>query len=188
MKKVKTVLGLDPSSVKLAAVESSDPRRDVPTLHVYHFEHEAIEEKVSEAFDWLFDLLMGILERDEAPPVVYLEAPVMGVGGPGATIPQAFISGSLMAACVQAGVPVKLINNQTWKKRALGHGNIGKPEVRERMKDTWPKLYKRVPIMEKGDFKGFPDQDLLDAGGLNLFGWWNVGLIERIQKHREKKS
>jgi hypothetical protein len=92
-----------------------------------------------------------------------------------------------MAACVQAGVVVKLVNNQTWKKRALGNGNINKAEVRKRIKEQWPTLYEKAPIMTKGEFKGFPDQDLLDAGGLNLFGWWNVDLVSRLRKRRREQ-
>lgn len=182
--KVKTVLGVDPSSQKIAAVESSDPKRDKPTLHVKHFDFEDIEKKCEEAFDFMFDTLMVIRERDGQPPRVFLEAPVMGVGGPGATIPQAFVSGAIMAACMQAGSIVVLVNNQTWKKRALGRGNINKDQVRELMKETWPRLFKATPIMEKGDFKGHPDQDLLDAGGLNLHGWRSVDLFERLKKRR----
>lgn len=182
---VKTVLGLDPSSLKLAAVVTSAPKRDKPTLHVTHFEFEEYERKCEEAFDWTFDLLMEIRERDDQPPAVYLEAPVMGVGGPGATIPQAYVSGAVMTACAQAGARVKLVNNQTWKKRAMGAGNLNKVQVRERMYEVWPELVALIPIMEKGEFKGFPDQDLIDAGGLNLFGWWNAQLVERLRKRRD---
>lgn len=183
---VNTVLGIDPSSVKIAIIESSAGDVKKPTLHTKHFQNEAIEKKVLEAFDFIFDVCMEVRERDGETPVLYLEAPIMGVGGPGSTIPQAFISGSIMAAAAQAGCLLKLVNNQTWKKRGMGNGNINKVQVRERMEEIWPELIAVIPIMEKGEFKGFPDQDLIDAGGLNLFGWYNVKLIDRIKKRRVK--
>jgi Holliday junction resolvasome RuvABC endonuclease subunit len=180
-----TVLGVDPSSVKFAIVESSKADKKKPTLHVCQFEYEAIEMKVLEAFDFGFEVSMNIRERDGKPPEVFVEAPIQGVGGPGATIPQAFCSGAFMAGAVQAGCKVHLINNQTWKKRALGNGNINKQEVRRRMGTVWPELVNEIPIMEKGEFKGFPDQDLIDAGGLNRHGWWYVEMLERLKKRRK---
>ena len=180
----KTVLGVDPSSVKIAVVESSKPNVKKATIHVCHFQYEEIEKKVLEAFDFMFDFIMEIRERDGESPAVFLEAPVMGVGGPGATIPQAFVSGSIMAAVAQADAGLKLVNNQSWKKRALGNGNINKVEVRNRMGVVWPELVKQIPIMEKGEFKGYPDQDLIDAGGLNRFGWHHVELLTRLKKRR----
>lgn len=185
MAKVVTVLGVDPSSQKIAVVESSAKSRDKPTLHATHFELEAHEEKVNEAFDFAFDLFYSVRERDGVPPRVFIEAPIQGVGGPGATVPQAFVTGAIMAAAGQAGVPIKLVNNQTWKKKGLGKGNINKDQVRALIKELWPTLYNMVPIMDKGEFKGLPDQDLIDAGGINRYGWDYVEMIERIKRRRE---
>lgn len=147
-------LGIDPSSVKLAFVWEEDGALRMKTMAL-----------PSEAL-WVarcavaFQLVGKFLDEYDVRSV-YVEAPVMGAGGPGATIPQALVTGSILAACGEYGVPFsKLVNNQSWKKKVMGRGNINKEEIALEMKTVWPKASR----MAKGD------QDLIDAAGIYKFG------------------
>lgn len=185
---VTTVCGIDPSSKKVAVVESSRNMRKEPLVHVLEFESEDIEHKVLEAYEFVFNLIMEIRDRDDESPAIFLEAPVVGIGGPGATIPQAFISGAIMVAAAEALSVLKLVNNKAWKKRTLGNGNIAKKDIQERMIEVWPQLYDMTPVMEKGEWKGCKDPDIIDAGGINLFGWRSVKMVERLKSRRKANN
>lgn len=120
------------------------------------------------------EFLYNIKERDGVQPVVYLEEPIMGVGGPGATIPQVYVQGAVMAACSEWETKVHQINNSTWKKRICGNGNIAKADIPGVMKDVWPELYLAAK----------DQQDLIDAGAIHLYGVWHQDLMNKIRKHR----
>jgi hypothetical protein len=114
------------------------------------------------------------LKQEVGEVYAYLEAPVLGVGGPGPTISQAQIGGAIMAASVEYDVPLILVNNQSWKKRVCGAGNINKEEVTRRMKTIWPEA-----IKASGG-----DQNAVDAAAINLFGRHALALRFRIMKRR----
>lgn len=187
--KTITVGGIDPSSERIALVESSRHNRKKAFIHTIKLNADRIEDRQLQAFDFIVHFAMAVRDREGQSPRLYLEAPVMGVGGPGATIPQAFISGSIMAAAAQTECWISLINNQTWKKRAMGSGNINKNEVTKRMEVIWPEFFKKVPTVTHKQFTdqppGAPDQDIIDAGGLNLHGWWHTLFLERIEERRK---
>ena len=174
--------GLDPSSKKIAIVVSEREHQDFPHIFIHEIASEDHQDRCAEAFDFVFEVCMKF--KDEGF-IIYMEEPVMGVGGPGATIPQAYVEGAIMTAADQAGIKVRIVNNSTWKKRVLGNGNIPKVEIGPKLVEIWPKLYKAVPLATSGDFKGKPDQDALDAGCLNKFGWKQILLAERLRKRRE---
>lgn len=182
---VQTVGGIDPSSKKIVIVSTHKNRRRKPDIHKIYLRHDRVEDNCLEAFDFVVEYAMEVREQDGQSPRLYLEAPIMGVGGPGATIPQAFISGSIMSAAAQTECHITLVNNQSWKKRVLGKGNLNKDEVTEAMQKRWPEFMKLVPIEAAGTFKGKPDQDTVDAGAINLFGWHNVTLVSRLRKRRK---
>lgn len=194
--KVQTVGGIDPSSKKIVIVETRASNKSKPFIHICHLRSENPEENCSDAFDFVVEYAMNVRERDDGQsPRLYLEAPVMGGGGsqktrPGPTISQSFVSGSIMAAAAQTECKIALINNSTWKKRILGNGNIAKEDIGGVIKEVWPELYKAAPLISAKQHNGkipnnMPDQDVLDAGGINLFGWRNVDLVERITKRRK---
>jgi hypothetical protein len=184
-----TVGGIDPNSHKIVIVSTRRRDRVKPFVHVGNLVCENLEDRVNEAFDFVFDYCMGVREYDESPPRLYLEAPVMGVGGVGATIPQTFVSGGIIAGASQAGARITLVNNQTWKKRVCGNGSINKLTVSKWVEDNWELLYKKAPIITTKSGQGVDlmnraDQDWLDAGCLNLHGWKNEMLIERLARRR----
>lgn len=189
--KTLTVAGVDPNSHKLALVETRRNRQRKPFLHTYNLGNGDYEERCDRAFEEIRWYCQAVEERDGSPVKVFLEAPVMGKGGPGATIPQAYVEGAVMAAVKQSGADITLINNQSWKKQVLGNGNIAKVDIAPKIKELWPELYDKVPIVNDTsvtpDWRGKPDQDLIDAGCLNLFGWHRVLLLERLMKRREPK-
>lgn len=192
---VQTVGGIDPSSKKIAIVETLATNKNKPLIHVCHLRSDNPEDNCSDAFDFIVEFAMEVRERDGQSPRLYLEAPVVGGGGnqksrPGPTISQSYISGSIMAAAAQTDCKITLVNNSTWKKRVLGNGNIAKENIGDVIKEVWPELYKEAPTISAKQHNGkipnnMPDQDVLDAGGLNRFGWGNVDLVERITKRRK---
>jgi Holliday junction resolvasome RuvABC endonuclease subunit len=187
---VIAVVGIDPNSHKLALVESRRSAKKKAFLHTFDLTKADYEERCSIAFEAIYMFSLGCEQRDDVAPRFYLEAPVMGKGGPGATIPQAYVEGAVMAAAAQAGAEIHLVNNSTWKKRILGNGNINKKDIADKMKDIWPNFYFKVPIINDTsvtpEWRGKPDQDLIDAGAINLFGWNQVELMERISARRKK--
>jgi ribosomal protein L31E len=82
-----------------------------------------------------------------------------------------------MAAAEEYEIPLTLVNNQSWKKRVCGAGNINKEEVAKRMKDIWPEAVK----IANGD------QNAIDASAINLFGRKALALRVSIMKRRSVK-
>jgi hypothetical protein len=183
-----TVGGIDPNSHKIAIVETRKSNKNKPFIHTIEMGTGDYEDRVSLAFDFTFDFVMSVRERDGFPPRLFLEAPVMGVGGPGATIPQAFVSGGIMAAAVQGGAVISLVNNQSWKKRVCGNGGFNKFAVSRWVEEAWPALYGKAPIIttqaQGKELQGRADQDILDAGCLNIYGWRHVEMVERMWRRR----
>lgn len=165
------VVGIDPSSAKLAVVMTSSSKgkfvtvtRKLPKDHT---------KGCGQAYGFIDELLCEMEERYEDIQV-FLEKPVMGVGGAQSTIFQSQIGGAVMAAASRRDVPLRMVNNQSWKKRVCGRGNITKAEVAERMVGIWPELVEHAG----------KDQDLIDAGAINLFGWHVLTLKKRLRRTR----
>lgn len=59
------------------------------------------------------------------PDLVLIEAPLMYQNG-WTTVKLASVATVLFTKAVEAGLPAKLVNNQTWKKAVLGKGNATK--------------------------------------------------------------
>lgn len=167
--KPRAVVGIDPSSAKLAMV----------TNYLPFGEFEAFKVKLDkdhwlgcqQAHDTLL-IHLATMQSEGWDPFVVLEAPVMGVGGVWPTIVQSQIGGALMAAISKREVKHRLCSNTTWKKRILGRGNIPKPEIAGKMSEVWPEL-----VEEAGK-----DQDLIDAGAINLYGWHVLGLKDKLSR------
>lgn len=163
------VLGIDPSSRKLAVCISRSRKGEFELVAKKLAANHA--DGSQQAYAFMEYLIHEQLQEDKDLHV-YLEKPVMGVGGPQATIVQAYISGAVMAAVRWANIPLTQVNNQSWKKRVCGRGNINKAEVGVRMLEVWPELIERAD----------GDQDFIDAGAINLFGWHVLTLREKIKR------
>lgn len=167
------VIGVDPSSRKLAAVVSvigdeSDVQavtRVLPQDKPYacHIAHEWMRLLVEEY-------------NAQGKVHVFLEAPVVGRGGPGATIPQARVNGALSAGAIAAGAEVIDVNNSHCKKVTIGNGRASKDDIRDWVEVVWPELFVKIET----------DQDLCDSAMLYIYG---VGIINkrvRIAKRRAR--
>lgn len=163
MRPVIECLGIDPSSAKLALVWEEENYLKMRTFALPSV--ATWEVRCAVAF-----AIMSKFFYDYDVRSVYVEAPVFGRGGPGATLPQAMVTGSILAACGEWKIPFsKLVNNTTWKKRILGNGAMSKPEIAEAMRELWPRASR----------KAGGDQDLIDAAGVYQYGL----AYNRIRRH-----
>lgn len=164
---VSVVIGIDPSSRKLAAVISviGDEKnveiitkplpQDKPTSCLL-------------AFEWARVLVEKHSPRGDV--YAFIELPVLGRGGPGSTIPQAQVNGALLAGLQMAGAIVTPVNNSRVKKEVIGRGNANKDDIRQWVHDTWNDLYVKI---EK-------DQDLCDSAMIYQYGSQVVGRRDKI--------
>lgn len=146
------VIGIDPSSKKVAATITYDEQRlEMRTLE---FSHDIVLA-CTEAYNWAFDLGMELGDECFAA----IEEPVVGRGGVYSTLRQTKVHGALVAGLVNSGVETIAINNKAWKKEIIGNGNVGKPLIKIWVKDYWPNAY----VMAEDD------QDLLDSAVINRY-------------------
>lgn len=190
MKKILTVSGIDPSTRKLAIVSTRRDDRWTPEIDILWLPHEEGDEIRAGTAGHLFaEWALNRTDEDGRPPRLYLEAPVMGGGkfGPriGPTIAQSLVSGAILSAAYETECKITLVNNQTWKSRAMGSGNISKAEVGLRMQKRWKRLHKAAQHYADRDKT---EEDVIDAGGINLFGWKNTFMFEKLwEKHHGSK-
>lgn len=170
-----TILGIDPDTKKLSIVEAGS-RRDASKFFTHTIPLPSVEhhQRAGFAFRGMSELIGNIIERDGVPPVIYMEAPAQGIGGPGATIPQVYVQGAVMAAAAEWDCKFYQVHNKSWKKRECGNGNIKKGDTPAVMKEVWPELYKSV----RGQ------QDLVDAGFIYLFGRRHQNLLAQLLKRK----
>lgn len=169
------LMGIDASSGKIAIITTIDKKQKKPHARVIKLStgsNKAHSRGAGEAFRFVAEHIYNVKEDFDLTPVVYLEAPVVGIGGPGATIPQAYIEGAIMAAAHENLCELMLVNNKAWKKRVCGNGNFNKGEVADAMKDIWPELCEVVG----------KDQDLIDAGAINRYGYYVLDVKNRLRR------
>lgn len=170
-----TVIGIDPSSRKLAAVFSvigNEP-------HVEYTTEKLPQDKPTaclEAYEWVHRLVKAQAARSDTVYVA-IELPVFGRGGPGSTIPQAQINGALLAGAQAAGGHVLMVNNARAKKETVGKGNASKDDIRQWVKVAWPSLYSEIK----------DDQDLCDSVMIYVYATKTVALRDRITRRKAIK-
>lgn len=170
-----TILGIDPDTKKLSIIEAhANAKPNEFHTHSIPLPSSEHHERAGFAFRGMAELLMNLTERDGEPPIIYMEAPAQGVGGPGATIPQCYIQGAVMAAASECNCKFYHVNNKSWKARECGNGNIKKADIPAVLEEKWPELYKLV----------HGQQDYVDAGFIYLFGRHHYNLLSRIKKRK----
>lgn len=168
-----TVIGIDPSSKKLAFCITYPGSEKYPELHA-----KRLPEGILQATGAAFEEAL-LLFRNFPDAAVYMEEPVVGGGGVRSTIVQAQAGGAVMAAADRAGVPhFELVNNSHWKKEVLGKGNAKKPDIAEWLEKNWPEAY---TFAEK-------DQDLIDASCINRYGVQRQKLIRAVMSRRNRAT
>lgn len=161
------VIGIDPSSRKLAAVVSViGDEANVQTIT------KPLPQDKPTACLLAFEWARTLVETHKSLGDVYafIELPVFGRGGPGSTIPQAQVNGALLAGLQMAGANVTPVNNARVKKEVIGRGNANKDDIREWVKLAWNDLYVKI---EK-------DQDLCDSAMIYQYGSQVVSLRDKI--------
>lgn len=159
--KPKVIIGIDPSSRKLAAVVNvlGDPEFDV---HIKHLPAKLPAETCLLAYAWVRRLCHRY--SSEGYDVrCYLEAPISAgaKGGVKALLPQAQVSGALLAGAMSVrSASIDLVSIQTWKKQVIGKGNATKTDVKQWAAQYWRAIYESNPS----------DQDVLDAAAINRYG------------------
>lgn len=168
----QVVIGIDPSSRKLAAVVSVIGQEDHADIRSKSI---PVDKTVSclVAFEWA----RGLVEEHKSmgDVNVFIELPVLGRGGPGSTIPQAQINGALIAGSAMAGAEIIMVNNARCKKEVIGRGNANKDDIRDWVEANWPDLFQKIG----------GDQDLCDSAMIYQYG---KAVIERRDKIAHRKS
>ena len=158
------IIGVDPSSRKLAAVIASPEAESKVRTAV-----KALPQDKPTACLMAFEWLRALVESLDGDVYVFIELPVFGRGGPGSTIPQAQVNGALLAGGHRAGASVNLVNNARVKKEIVGKGNATKDDIRDWVRESWPALYEEIES----------DQDLCDSAMIYRYGC-------EVVEHREK--
>lgn len=164
-----TIIGIDPSSQKLAAVVSVLGKENRAEVHT-----KGLPKDKPTACLLAFEWARTLVELAGGQVYVFIEMPVLGRGGPGSTIPQAQINGALLAGAQMAGAEVLPVNNARVKKDVIGRGNANKDDIRKWVSEAWPAMYARIG----------KDQDLCDSAMIYIYG---KHVIERRDKMMAKK-
>jgi Holliday junction resolvasome RuvABC endonuclease subunit len=166
-----TIVGIDPSSRKLAAVVSRLGKEPDVETHTRKLPQDKPAACLL-AYEWARNL---VDMQGDTDVCVFVEMPVMGRGGPGSTIPQAQINGALLAGAQMSAAEVIPVNNARVKKTVVGKGNATKDDVRDWVKVAWPVLYDRIG----------KDQDLCDSAMIYVYG---KGVVQRRNKIAKAKN
>jgi Holliday junction resolvasome RuvABC endonuclease subunit len=152
-----TVIGVDPSSRKIAAVAS--------TPHDWALFVSEVPEEVAK--DRAFTL--GVLEAefsdwlrqfDASKLYIFVEQPLMGRNVHAMRVMSQVEGAVLLAGHKQGAQGVYEVNVQSWKKGVVGKGNAGKQDVNFYIQEHHDGLANLCD----------GDQDLLDAGAICLYG------------------
>jgi hypothetical protein len=159
------VLGIDPSSVKLALVAWTS---ETPIIAAdYYLAKRSGPEACFEALGAMQDFCDSL--PDQPKKVAFLELPVQGRGGYRATVVQAYVNGVVQAWLVNEGFDVRHVNVSSWKAEVCGDGRASKEAVGQALAVRW--LDAHIVCRD--------DQDLVDAACICLYG--------RIIMHRSRK-
>lgn len=177
------IVGIDPSSRKVAAVVTYGEDTATPTAWTVKLTSDDITHRCMTAFSELRKFLrLEVVPRAMGDTYVFIEDPVVGRGGAYATIVQAKVHGALIAACmsVEGVVLVRGVNNSKAKKAVVGKGNANKEDIK-----AWAQTYWNALFVAANNGK---DQDLLDAGMINRQGHKIVALKGRLDRARASKG
>jgi len=159
-----TTIAIDPSSVRLAFAVTG-PRGE--KFYLFDLPKDKVEA-CGYAYRYTRDVISEF-SFFGCRPVVFCERQVGSPrGGYNALIPQAHVSGAIMAATVTAATPAPFVPVQvgTWKKTVIGVGSAGKDLVAARIKVMWPSAWEVAQQHPKTKGR----QDIIDAAAMNLWG------------------
>lgn len=178
------IVGIDPSSVKIAFVWTDDRQRMSHKI-VKLPKDTDFAVRCAEAHAKTAMLLRRIERRHPGQTIfVFIEEPVVGRGGAYATISQSKVHGAIIAAA-QLNKSVEKVtgaNNTTAKKQVVGKGNAKKEEITAWAAKYWRELYDASLTYLKGD-----RQDIIDSGMINRYGAHVLNVRVRMNRYRDKQ-
>ena len=173
------VIGMDPSSKKLAAVithNDTDLRVWVRSLN-----WQDINIRCAKAHRMFLTMMESVIERYPDSRVhVFIEEPVVGRGGAYATISQAKVHGAVVAAAagIQGDITVRSVNNSRAKKAVVGSGAAKKPQIASWCLRYWRNAYNAA----RGD------QDIIDSAMINRYGAGIVAKMDKVEAYRQRAT
>lgn len=172
------IIGIDPSSKKLAAVTTVGDGG--PTVWTARLTSTDIGERAAAAYGASLAFVRNLPIGPESRVFVFIEDPVVGRGGARATIVQAKVHGAVVAAFHRSGKceAIKVVNNSHAKKKIVGKGNASKDDIKE-----WCRVYWRQAYRAAGNGV---DQDLLDAAMINRYGAGVIQTMDRMNTYRRR--
>lgn len=178
-----TIVGLDPSSRKLAfQILTPVPGGGwIWTPKVFFLKPDDMRARCVLAAKFISDLVMSI----EGDVVIYKEAPVIaGPRGAWSVIPQCFVAGAMFVG-LPSSVEMIEVNNKEWKARigVKGGGSAKKHEIIRYIRENHPHVYSATL-----NRNGNPDQDLLDAAGVALYGVEDQDIRNRLGKMLRRRN
>lgn len=164
-----TVLGIDLSSRKIALAGHNEQFGWMSETWAAPKKMKDRGEILAQFIKPFSAFISGVVAT--GPTWMFVENPLVGVGGPHPTIVQAQVQGLVLGLAVRLGVRGSYpVNVQTWKKDVIGRGNASKGDVAEWLTRHHPHL----AGMADGD------QDLVDAACIALYGVQVLDRSERI--------
>lgn len=152
-------LGIDPASTRIALVAFFDEHEPI------FAENKKLGSSGAVACSAARQETLAFVEkcRSHWPGVLVaatIESPIVGRGGPRATIVQAFTSGAIQGALFDVGVEVSLANVSSWKKQVVGNGRASKEDIANFVGLRWPAFFSQAE----------GSQDLADAICIARYG------------------
>ena len=168
----RIVVGIDPSSVKLAmvakAVGVSEPLL-VCQSRIASTGHGGSPLACDAAYRSIPHYLGPLSQHGSLH--VYIEAPVVG-RGVRSTLVQAFVSGAIQASLATLTRHVYLVYPSAWKKAVIGKGSATKGDVASSIAALWPGAFS----MAAGD------QDIVDSAAICLYAEQRINRTAKLVK------
>lgn len=168
------ILGIDPSSRKIAiaATNLGLPVQTLRAYNLYRTTEKQTPESLARALDYMEETVEELAGSFQGERYAWVEDPLVGRGGPVATMKQSLVQGIVRGVLARSGFTVYGVNVSTWKKAVAGSGRADKDDVRRAVRAAWPKVSVLI-----GN-----DSDLADAAAICIYG---QGVLSRSADIRQ---
>jgi Holliday junction resolvasome RuvABC endonuclease subunit len=149
---VKTIMGVDASSTRLAMVVLKGDRA--------YTEIKTLPSDVAEAC-WTASAWLKVQLEEYSPSLIVVEAPFFHRLHPSGSVPMSQVNGALLAGT--EGYRVISVQPSHWKKSVLGVGNANKEAIGQWVKQNHTLMFETLDPMKYRE-------DLIDAFCIALHG------------------
>jgi Holliday junction resolvasome RuvABC endonuclease subunit len=163
----QAVLGIDPSSKKLACVQFTSAGFErceimLAKTKSAKFTHMNTAVAIRDFGAWIRKF------SDPDNTLLCLEAPVLGGHmGIQSWLPQIRVSGAVAGVAAGYGITECIdVAPSSWKKTVVGHGHATKPQIMQYVMQAWPQHFTAMTTF--GNLG--PTEDLCDAFCIALYG------------------